>query len=230
MYIMLNVPLWIQFFTFTRDLLGTSLDLFVQDTPLAIIWECMLTVHFSAFTVYLPVSLHVHLYIFSQILNCDDLDTCYLSLCHPESISHTSSCCQVMAVVSCRFDWQTTETPKIALCIHALCLSGSRSSVNHAQSLTHTNTWAFRAIISPTIYFKRICSPRKNTHYNLVVHNCSVARAGSIKGISVHWQRRPDRETDIAGQRTSFIYPSFSLMLCSCKLALCISCKLLYKN
>lgn len=66
--------------------------------------------------------------------------------------------------------------------------------LSHSHTQTHTNTWAQRAIISPAVYFKRLAVLEKNTHYNLAVHNCSVARAGGIKGIWVHWARRPDRQ------------------------------------
>lgn len=124
---------------------------------------CLLTLYFP--TLHLSLStcvLFIHLFLI--VITWTHACCLCASL---NRISHTSSC-QVMAVVSCRSDWQSTETPKMPLRFAALRLSGSSSSRNQAQLLTHTythsHTWAQRAIISPAVYFKRACSPRKNTH------------------------------------------------------------------
>lgn len=49
------------------------------------------------------------------LLNCDDLDKCFLTLCCPESISHSDSS-QVTTVVSCRWDRVVNEgtPPRVA--------------------------------------------------------------------------------------------------------------------
>lgn len=137
---------------------GTSL--FVQDTPQLLLEN----LHYLNSSLYFSALISACICPFLSDSELWWLGLLFsLSLCHPESIFHTSYC-QVMVTVSCRSDWQTTETPKMPLCFPAPCLSWSSSSLNHAQSLTHTNTWAHRAIISPAIYFKRTCSPRKKTH------------------------------------------------------------------
>lgn len=143
---------------------------------------------------------------------------------------------QVMAVVSCRSDWQWWHLKKRKMLLHipALCLSGSSSSLIHAQLLTHkhtrTNIWAQRAIISPAVYFKRPCSPRKNTHYNLAVHKCRVAVLKVSECTEREGQTDRQRHNTHDSVLLSFIYFSLSVRLCSSKLAPCISCKLLHKD
>lgn len=116
--------------------------------------------------------------------------------------------------------------------------SGSSSQLSHAQLITHkhthSNILAWRAIISPAVYFKRTCSPQRNTHYNLAARKCRVASVGSLQGLRA--LREKARKTDgqmIYNTRLSVYIPHLSLSQCKAVFKQISSlhfCQLLHKG
>lgn len=148
---------------------------------------------------------------------------------------------KVTTVVSCRSDRVVQTMERRDKTTHPRCVSPHPAAhwflLSYSYVNTHTNIWAQRAIISPAVYFRRPCSPRKNTHCNLAVHKCRVAGAGRTQGIWVHWETAI--QTDTHTWLSAYILfsvciistsSSFSVRLCSSKLAPCLSSKLPHKG